>query len=208
MILEKWLPELRRHKALTMVSSILLTGIAIALRQYVPLETPFLTMYPAALVSALVGGPWAGAVSLAITVIFAPYYIYPEDEWRMEYWGAISLIVFTLVCGIVIYIVDQLELARRRVQDDRDRMATQAETLRLAIRAADGGSWEWKSPNSFVWDQSFYQLLGLDPAKHQPSLDLYLSFVHPDDRNKLQAGQCAIPDGKSPEWRGASLYPP
>jgi two-component sensor histidine kinase/PAS domain-containing protein len=196
MILEKWLPRLRRHQASTMLGSMLITGLAILLRQYIPLETPFLTLYPAVLLSALIGGRLAGAASLTLSAVFAPFYVSPQGEWLVDYWEGVSLVVFVLVSIFMVYIIDQLDLSISRLLQDRDRIATQAETLRLAVRAADAGSWELKPPHQLTWDQSYYDLLGLDPKKHKPAFELFLSFVHPEDRQKLQAREAELIEGK------------
>ena len=70
-----------------------------------------------------------------------------------------------------------------------------AESLRLAASAARIGFWSWSPPDEFQWDDSLYQLIGLDPREHQPSPQTLLSLVHPDDRHLLEEGGRAIVAG-------------
>ena len=72
-----------------------------------------------------------------------------------------------------------------------------AESLRLAASAARIGFWSWSPPDEFQWDDSLYQLVGLDPREHRPSPQTLLSLVHPEDRHLLEEGGRAIVAGEA-----------
>jgi PAS domain S-box-containing protein len=54
-------------------------------------------------------------------------------------------------------------------------------------RISQTGSWAWHlSSGKIVWSDEQYRLLGLEPGKAEPSVDLFLKAVHPDDRSAVQ----------------------
>jgi PAS domain S-box-containing protein len=60
--------------------------------------------------------------------------------------------------------------------------ASLAEAQRIALY----GSWEWDIlTNKERWSEGMYLLLGLKPGKTGPTLETFLDFVHPDDRDGL-----------------------
>ncbi len=57
------------------------------------------------------------------------------------------------------------------------------ERQRLALDAAEAGSWEWRPGRPSVWSDRHFQMLGLDPAETEPSFEAWLASVHADDRD-------------------------
>ncbi|MEI7434038.1 MAG: PAS domain S-box protein, partial [Methanomicrobiales archaeon] len=54
--------------------------------------------------------------------------------------------------------------------------------LRLALRSAKSGTWDWDFPTGkLVWSPEFFELLGLSPDV-PPSFETWLATLHPDDR--------------------------
>ncbi|HEV2348768.1 MAG TPA: PAS domain S-box protein [Terriglobia bacterium] len=59
-------------------------------------------------------------------------------------------------------------------------------SLAEAQRIARMGSWEWDVlTNQEQWSDEMFRLLGMEPGKVEPSLEAFLNFVHPDDREGL-----------------------
>lgn len=57
------------------------------------------------------------------------------------------------------------------------------ERLRLTLRAANAGSWEWDLlTGEAIWSDEFFGLLGLVPGSVEPSYEAWLQIVHPADR--------------------------
>lgn len=70
------------------------------------------------------------------------------------------------------------EKARRRAD----------ERLANAQRIAQTGSWRWDAAtDSLDWSDEVYRLLGLDPEATAASAELYLSRVHPEDRDMVRS---------------------
>jgi len=60
--------------------------------------------------------------------------------------------------------------------------------LNRAQELADLGSWEHDEVTGDIsWSRNFFRLLGLDPNIHRPSNELFLSIVHPDEYDKVEA---------------------
>ena len=63
--------------------------------------------------------------------------------------------------------------------------------LLAAQRAARLGSWSWDlRTNELWWSDTIYDLFGVD-RRERPTVDLYLSLLHPDDRARFEAGMAA-----------------
>ncbi|MGH6874655.1 MAG: sensor histidine kinase, partial [Aestuariivirgaceae bacterium] len=155
-----------------------LLSLAILLALLVPELQPFVTIYPAVLLSAFLGGMAPGFAALVIGFVFA-WFLFSKPDGRLEYWEGMSLLAYLLVGGLMIFIVGLLEEAVRRLQNERER-------LELALRAADAGAWEWSPPDRLTWDRAFAEMIGIDPASRESSIELFMSLVHPDDRQKLR----------------------
>jgi len=186
---------LRRHRVLGYVAAAGLVLVAVLLKEALPGLPPFLTLFPAILLSAVIGGRGPGIAALCASVLVAwPLFVSRGAPWTPDYWGVLSIIGFLAVGTLMIFVVDLLDQAVRRVQKERERLG-------LALRAADAGAWEWTPPDRLIWDPTFYQLLGLDPTLHNPSLELFVSRVHPSDREKMRNSGSAIMAGQEPSPR-------
>ena len=75
--------------------------------------------------------------------------------------------------------------ARRRA----DAELRQRETwLRLALDAARAGLLEWDlATGRLWWSDAVFRMLGMAPGEAQPTCELWMSRVHPDDRARLDA---------------------
>lgn len=57
------------------------------------------------------------------------------------------------------------------------------EQLRLALRSAQAGVWFLDVPtNRLVWSEETCRIYGIDPDREQPSNEVWLSRLHPEDR--------------------------
>jgi PAS domain S-box-containing protein len=77
--------------------------------------------------------------------------------------------------------------------------------LRLAQNAARVGTWEWHIPNGkSVWSEMIWELLGIQPDEEGPTLNRFVAFIHPEDRESaLRQVYEAIAEGEeySSEFR-------
>jgi PAS domain S-box-containing protein len=71
------------------------------------------------------------------------------------------------------------------------------ERLQVAQRAARIGTWEWYiATGETLWSEGTYSLMGLEPGDGKVSLEVFRSFVHPADRERVMArAEAAVRDG-------------
>ncbi len=69
--------------------------------------------------------------------------------------------------------------------------------LKEAQRIGQMGSWELTlETGKIVWSDQNYRLLGLDPESVEPSFELLLDMIHPDDREAMRArNERAVAEG-------------
>jgi PAS domain S-box-containing protein len=54
-------------------------------------------------------------------------------------------------------------------------------------RISHTGSWSWSiSTGKVTWSEEHFRIFGFDPARTEPSLDLFLERVHPEDRQFIE----------------------
>ncbi len=76
-------------------------------------------------------------------------------------------------------------IQRRRTEDD---LREQRERLEEAQRMARMGSYDWNVvADTNVWSDELYRIYGTEPQSFNASYDRFLSFIHPDDRDKVKA---------------------
>jgi len=78
-------------------------------------------------------------------------------------------------------------------RDITDKMRTDADLLttsrrlRLALEAANAGTWEWDLlTNKCTWSSELFRLSDQDPETTDPSFATWLSSIHPDERATVQ----------------------
>jgi PAS domain S-box-containing protein len=83
--------------------------------------------------------------------------------------------------------VDELEIARKE-----HRLLTQA-LAKSDMRWSDVqrmtrmGHWEWDVVNNHLyWSEGIYDIYQLDPAEHEATYQLFLKFIHPEDRATVE----------------------
>lgn len=73
------------------------------------------------------------------------------------------------------------------------------EQLLQAERAAKAGAWDWDMVGGKVnWSRTLFELFDLDPMEQAPNLDLWLSCLHPDDRESAEARLLAAIEKRVP----------
>jgi len=208
--IDRRLPSLRRHPAYGFMAAAAFVLIAAAIKLVLPGLPPFLTLFPAVLLSAFVGGRKPGLAALLVCTGLAVYFLMTsgrEDSSRI--WAITAVTGFIIVCGAILFIVDLLDQSIQRLERERQALQLERRRLELAFKAADMGSWEFRPDGQLSWDDNFYRLIGLDPAKDTPSAERFLSMVHPEDRARLSAARSRMKQGDPPPPRDEyRLYRP
>ena len=101
--------------------------------------------------------------------------------------------------GTLVIIALGVVLFRRFSSPLVEQLESAVANLRNAQRIAHFGNWEWDiRRNSLWWSDEVYRIFGLDPARHIPSYESFLSAVHPDDRHRVRATVKASLEEKAP----------
>jgi diguanylate cyclase (GGDEF)-like protein/PAS domain S-box-containing protein len=84
--------------------------------------------------------------------------------------------------------LSELEVALQRITRLENELAAVRGRLDEAQRVAGTGSWEWDIPNNQVhWSDELFRVYGLEPGATDPSYEEFLSRVHPEDRDAVNA---------------------
>lgn len=74
---------------------------------------------------------------------------------------------------------------RKQIQET---LRANAYLLSNAIRISLLGTWEWNIlDNSEIWSEQQFRIFGLTPGSVHPSYELFMNFVHPEERDLVQA---------------------
>ena len=183
------LPSLQRHRLFGFAAAAMLVAIATFIRIAFPHLPPFLTFFPAVLLSAFLGGRYSGLAAVVASALIAWWLFLPDQSF--DYWTGVTVFGFFVVGALTIAVVDLLDDAIRRLRRERER-------LQLALRAGGAAAWEWTLPDELKWDRNFFEILGLDPEADRPSPELFLSRIHPADRKKIEESTAVIRAGGIP----------
>ncbi len=90
--------------------------------------------------------------------------------------GSGSLLMLLAIGGAVI------ERDSQNRERTRHAVSQSEERFRLALDAANAGTWEWDlETNENVWSDELWKLFDIEPYSRAPSLDAWRELVHPDD---------------------------
>jgi PAS domain S-box-containing protein len=180
---------------------------------YLPPLT-WLFLYPAVFVSAWLGGFVGGIMATGVAIVLG-IYIFIPTQWSwvtQDSRHLYSALVFG-VMGVMFSVVHgllQTAYAQLR-QIGAHNLDVSQSRLRLALEAAEAGLWEWDvRTNRNEWSSNLWGLYGLVPGSAEPSYELWLSSVHPDDREAvLKRLNEAVQSGTGIvlEWRVAGCPP-
>jgi PAS domain S-box-containing protein len=108
----------------------------------------------------------------------------------------ISVSVPSLVLSADVAVRQSTEGSLRRATAELDQPVKQRTAqladvnihLLEAQRLANLGSWSWDTVNNRIsWSEQLYEIYGLSPDKFGGTLSEFIGFIHPDDRDKVQA---------------------
>jgi PAS domain S-box-containing protein len=65
-------------------------------------------------------------------------------------------------------------------------------------RISRTGTWSWNpSTGKIIWSEEHFRIFGFDPGKVEPSLQLFLETVHPEERSDIERGLAEATDKKN-----------
>ena len=108
-----------------------------------------------------------------------------EDEATRARWvlglGSGSLLMLLAIGGTVI------ERDSRNRERTRQAIVQSEEHCRLALDAANAGTWEWDlETNDHLWSEELWKLFDIEPYSRAPSYDPWRELVHPDDLDNTE----------------------
>jgi PAS domain S-box-containing protein len=163
---------------------------------------PFLTLYPAVLLSAFVGGRKAGLAAFVACTGLAIYFLTTAGPGESTgVWAVAAVIGFMVVSGLILFVVDLLDKSIQRLERERLSLQHERRRLELAFKAAEMASWEIKPDGQLIWDDNFFRLIGLTPANDAPAAERFLAMVHPEDRSRMQDARNRMKQGEPPPPR-------
>jgi len=124
-------------------------------------------------------------------------------EIKEGYAGLIRM--FLLFLGYLVFlgwILNRKKTAERALRDSEAKLRLKTVILQRAQSLARLGVWSWSiSDGMWQWSQELYEILDLAPSGPQPSLDLLLERIHPEDLARFEGmvRECA---GGKPESHG------
>ena len=202
MPIERTMSALRRHPTLSGLACVATVAIAIGIRTAFPHLPPFITLIPAVLVSAAIGGKWAGRLALVVCTLAAIYFLRTAPQPESATWQVASVVGFVLVASLIVFTLEQLETAIARLQ-------LQKRKLDLVLQAAGAATWEIYPDRRLAWDENFYQLIGLKGGAIPPSSDQFLEMVHPEDRSRMREARDLMNQNLAPRAKDEyRLYKP
>jgi PAS domain S-box-containing protein len=96
--------------------------------------------------------------------------------------------------GILAVVTD---LTARR--DTEEALRQSEQRLRLALQAGHLGTWDWNiATGEVVWSDEHFRMQGLPVNSVTPSYEEWVSHLHPDDRQRVEAQLVASRDGRAP----------
>src|SRR5947208_5678909 len=79
----------------------------------------------------------------------------------------------------------QAEIIERRSVEEK--LRSSEAFLTEGQRISHTGSWSWNvSSGKVAWSEEHFRILGFDPEKTEPSFQLFLETVHPEDRSFIE----------------------
>ena len=100
MWIDKHVPSFRRHPGYGFAAAAAFVVIAALLKLAMPGMQPFLTLYPAVLLSAFIGGRAAGLAALVACTGLAIYFLSTSGSGETTgIWPVAAIIGFILVCA-------------------------------------------------------------------------------------------------------------
>lgn len=110
----------------------------------------------------------------------------------------VALAVVPLLLFLAISVIWSRTLKRQVVRHVAD-LRTSKEWLRLALSAADMGTWRWvPATNQDTRDGSFNRILGLEPVESVQPVEDFLGRLHPDDRASVEKAIRSASDEHKP----------
>jgi PAS domain S-box-containing protein len=148
--------------------------------------TPFITLFPATVIIALLGGMGPAILTGVLGVLMSDYFfIIPQHQWVLgiEFLSRTAVVVLTSI--FVGYVGSVLRQARFRAEEQAVELNRSRKDLNRAQTVALTGSWRLDVRKDVLdWSDEAYHIFGV-PAGTSLTYESFLSCIHPDDRETV-----------------------
>jgi hypothetical protein len=111
--------------------------------------------------------------------------------------STLFLILFSLMVFVLAFIKINGDLGILKKTNADLRITT--ESFKHAEEIGNFSSWQWHlDTNKYVFSRNQYALLGVEPYSFEPTIENFLKFVHPDDRQIITEGVKTANDERIP----------
>nr|WP_279306677.1 HWE histidine kinase domain-containing protein [Microvirga solisilvae] len=180
------------------------TATRIALTPAIGHSVPFITMFPAVLLAAVIGGFWPGLLAVGLSIVAAWYFFLSGSL-------GFSPISAADATGILFFTVGALlmVLAATSMRRALDNLKEAQEKLLAALDASGTGTWRWDIQKDIVeWDPAMVNVFGQGFRNMPRNVGEFVAFIHPDDRERAQRViEDSIKSGSTIEYEFRALLP-
>lgn len=174
-------------------------------------QAPFITAFLAVTVAAWIGGLGPGLLATVLSAAAVAFLLLsPSGGLAIRApsdWFALG--TFVVVGSGISWVCDRMLAAAARARVSEQRAAEQAAALaeseeraRMALAAAQAGSWDCDvRMERLIWSPQNYSLYGLDPGA-PVDIEQWLRCIHPDDREAIAARARAVRTERPPDLQG------
>ncbi len=104
-----------------------------------------------------------------------------DADRRLLWAGAALLLLQMITIGVLVFNILRRRRAERELQASRRMLERAQKIARIGLWSRD------PETGRLVWSDETARMLGLQPDRVQPSYEQFLSFVHPADRERVDA---------------------
>ena len=99
--------------------------------------------------------------------------------------------LFFFLFSIFIFVIAYLKINKdlEDLKEANNELLITAETIKHAEKIGNFSIWRWDlQTNKLIYSDNQYTLLGCEPHSFEPTIENYMSFVHPDDLHVITGG--------------------
>jgi PAS domain S-box-containing protein len=180
--------------ALAFVAVVVATALRVALDPYV-VGVQFITFYPAIVITTVISGFGAGFFSAVLSTGAADFFVL-EPRYSFYVDDPADVADLLLFGPLAAYLV--IVIARMRFAIEYEQAEANKDRLQSVLDAAKLGSWQYDHHHrAFSWDARSKEILGV--PEDGAIVEEFMSWVHPDDVEKVWAAYHTALDPAQPE---------
>jgi PAS domain S-box-containing protein len=198
--------------ALAFASAGFATVLRLAVDPYVG-GVPFITFWPAVIITALISGFGAGLFCVALSAAAADFFVL-EPRWSFYVENpadVADLLLFALLACFCVIIISQmrdgierdqarkaLQASKDQLQASKDQLQASKDRLQLALDAAGLGWWRYDPLRRMILVDTRLKEI-FDFTADETPLEEFVKRVHPDDLERVWSDRKAALDPADPK---------